>query len=92
MLNNYESRMPEYLHLPIQVMWFDANELTFLVMLYLSASLLGGWAWLLMLILPFPVLSYKRKQARGFFTHFLYKLGFLKFQFYPDSSANLFRE
>lgn len=92
MSDSFEERMPAYLHLPIQVMWFDTNEITFLAMLYLCCSLLGGWAWLLLFMLPYPILTYKRRQPRGFFTHILYKVGFLTFTGYPESAADHFRE
>lgn len=92
MADNFEEKMPQFLHLPIQVMWFDANELTFLALLYMLCSLLGGWAWLLMLLLPYPVLKYKRSQQRGFFLQILYILGVMDIQGYPDASAKQFRE
>ena len=36
-----ESRLPIYLHQPLQVLWFDAHEMAIIVIFYLGSALFG---------------------------------------------------
>ena len=84
--------MPEYLHLPLQVLWFDAPEITMIAMFYITAAIFGGIAWLFLFVGPFLIIPYKRSKPRGFFSHVLYALGFSKFYGYPIFMVSEFRE
>jgi hypothetical protein len=45
-------RVPQYLHLPLQILWFDTEEVSVIIVSYLIGLLFGGLAWLLLVLLP----------------------------------------
>lgn len=87
-----EERMPEYLHLPIQILWFDTGEVAVIVVFYLMAMMFGGLMWIVLLIGPFTLIRYKRSKERGFFQHLIYQFGYAKIKGYPLPTANHFYE
>lgn len=87
-----QERMPQYLHLPIQILWFDTNEIFIILIGYLTGLVFGGWAWLALVILPSIYIPYKRKQDRGFLPHQFYKSGFIELKGYPPPTAEKFHE
>ncbi len=87
-----EEKMPEYLHQPLQVLWFDTPEITLIVMLYMMAAIFGGIAWLALFIGPIFVIPYKRSQPRGYFSHLLYVLGWQSYAGYPPHTVSHFAE
>lgn len=87
-----KERMPRYLHKPIQILWFDANEVLILVVFYMIAMTFGGLAWLTLIAGPAIIIPYKRKQPRGYFSHALYCAGFAKLNGYPIPLSKTFRE
>ena len=87
-----EERMPEYLHLPLQVLWFDTPELTLIAMLYIVAAILGGITWLLLIVGPILMIPYKRSQPRGVFSHLLYVCGWQRYSGYPLAAQTTFSE
>lgn len=80
-----------YLHQPVQILWGDQNELTILMLAYVIGTLGGGYFWL-SILLAFPLISYKRKQNRGYFNQLVYFYGFMKMEGYPDPSEKRFYE
>lgn len=87
-----DERFPQYLHLPLQVLWFDTTELFIMLCFYLAALLVGGIAWVGVIAGPVVLISYKRKQARGYFQHLLYSYGYSSIQGYPLPTAEEFHE
>ncbi len=87
-----KERMAAYLHKPLQILWFDANELMVIVLGYLAAMSFGGLAWLLMIIVPSILIPFNRKKPRGYLLHLVYRMGFSKLQGYPLPTANKFEE
>jgi hypothetical protein len=87
-----QARMPRYIHKPLQVLWFDINEIMIIVMFYLAAMSFGGLMWLILIGGPVLFIPYKRKQSRGYFQHVLYQVGFVELAGYPVPAANQFRE
>lgn len=86
-----ESRVTQYLHKPIQILWFDSHEMVMIGAMYLFGLIGGTWCWLGLLTLPFLIM-FKRKQNRGYFNQLLYFFGFRKFKGYPDPSEEVFYE
>lgn len=86
-----ESRVTQYLHKPIQILWFDSHEVMIIGGMYLFGLIGGKWCWLGMLFL-YPIIVFKRKQNRGYFNQVLYFFGFRKFKGYPDPSEKVFYE
>ncbi len=87
-----EERMTKYLHLPLQILWFDSGEITVIVVCYLIAMIFGGLTWLVLLIGPLVLIRYKRRKGRGFFQHLLYQLGYAELIGYPLPTAKRFYE
>ena len=87
-----DERMPEYLHLPLQVLWFDTPEITMIAMLYIMAALFGGIAWFFLFVGPILVIPYKRAQPRGYFSHLLYVFGWSRLAGYPPYTLTRFAE
>jgi hypothetical protein len=82
----YEEKMTKYLHLPLQVLWFDTNEIALIFILYIMALCFGGLMWAALFILPAPIIKQKRKLHRG------HQMGWMNFKGYPNSSARIFYE
>lgn len=88
----YSARTTKYLHMPVQVLWFDSNEVVLLIFGYLCGLLLGGIWWaILFVVIPFLIIK-KRKANRGYFNQMLYSYGLRDITGYPDPSAVIFWE
>lgn len=88
----YEQRLSQYLHKPLQILWFDSSEVAMLVLLYIFALIFGGFAWLALFVIPFLLIPYKRSLARGFFQHLIYSYGWRDIKGYPNPCAYQFFE
>lgn len=88
----FNVRMPRYLHKPLQILWFDINEVICIVVFYIAAMSFGGLMWLLLIIGPAIFIPYKRKQPRGYFQHVLYQAGYAELAGYPIPMSDKFHE
>jgi|TARA_B100002003_G_scaffold252038_1_gene300791 hypothetical protein len=87
-----QSRLPIYLHQPLQVLWFDAHEMAIIVIFYLGATIFGGVAYITLFLGPALLIPMKRRQARGWFGHLAYANGFFELKGYPLPTATKFNE
>jgi len=87
-----EYRVPEYLHRPIQVLWFEQDELLSIVMGYVVGFMAGGWWYLCVIAVPYAYIKVRRRRARGFLIHLQYTLGLLTFKGYPGAFQNNYSE
>jgi hypothetical protein len=87
-----EIRLPRYLHEAIPVLWFDSNEIIIIVFFYIFANIAGGVFWLLSPVAIYWFICENRENGRGYIQRFLYSLGLLTYQGYPDTSADIFYE
>ena len=85
-------RMPQYLHLPTQVLWFDSHEVMLLTFAYLGALTIKGWSWLFLFAAVFAFIPYKRAKPRGYIPHLLYRAGLVSMKRYPVPAARRFDE
>lgn len=83
MEEGFETRFPQYLSSPIQVLWFESDELGVILFAVTIASICKGWSWLLVIAIPFLYSHYKFKYPRGFFKHMLYISGLKELHGYP---------
>lgn len=79
--------MPQYLHLPLQILWFDIEIWSVVVVLYAICMVYGGWLWLILPIGVYAFIVVKRGKPRGFLRHLLYKAGIYKLDFYPPAHS-----
>lgn len=92
MTKEFEVRLPQYLHLPRQLLWFDVVEVGMIVIFYLLGMVFGGFLYILMFMGPFILIPYKRGKPRGFFSHALYDFGLVEIKGYPPPTAITFHE
>lgn len=85
-------RMPQYLHLPYQVLFFDLEDLIILLMSLAFALIFHLGLLLLGSFLVFLNQKIKTNYPRGFLIHLLYRMGILTFYKYPFGFEKDFRE
>jgi type IV conjugative transfer system protein TraL len=90
--NNFTHRFPQYLSRPIQVLWFETDELILCVFTLTLALLYGKIMWLVFLITQYFYTRTKRSKPRGFLKHLLYMFGFIQMNKYPDYFQREFHE
>ena len=86
------TRFPQYLSAPIQVLWFEADELGVIMFCFLLAEILRGGFWALMIIGPFLYSRAKLKYPKGFLKHMLYLSGIKPLHHYPSTFEKTFNE
>ena len=87
-----EERMPIYLHMPLQILWFDLSEMGAIVVFYIGALIFGGLMWFVLILGPTVLISITRAQPRGYMKHLMYLSGWTNLAGYPIPSAKHFRE
>lgn len=85
-------KIPQYLHRPYQVLFFEVEELVVFIMILFFALVFGGIFWLVFLPAPFILSRLKKKYPRGYLKHYLYRLSLLQFKGAPTSFENEFYE
>ncbi|MBN2251597.1 MAG: type IV conjugative transfer system protein TraL [Candidatus Altiarchaeota archaeon] len=85
-------RFPQYLSSPIQVLWFEADELGIILLFFTLAFLFGNIFYLLMFLGPYVYAKVKTKYPSGFLQHLFYFTGLTRLNFYPDSFTRTFIE
>lgn len=91
-INGNQKLFPQYLSKPIQVLWFEIDELVIFLFTLTVALIYGGITWLLFVASQVLYTRTKRKNARGFLKHILYMLGLLDMKNYPEYFEKEFHE
>lgn len=87
------ARVPRYLHLPLQVLWFDMEDIGVILVMYVFWLMIDHWSGLVLLVLvPRLFMSVKANKPRGFLRHILYRYGFAKLKDYPSPQTRVFHE
>ncbi len=76
-------RFPRYLSSPIQVLWFESDEIAIIAICYTLGLLFGWVGWCLLVVVPYLYSKLKKNYPRGFLKHSLYFLGLLELKGYP---------
>ncbi len=90
--NNFTHRFPQYLSRPIQILWFETDELVLCLFTLTLALLYGNIMWLVFLVSQYLYTRTKRTNSRGFLKHLLYMLGFIRMKNYPEYFQREFHE
>lgn len=90
--NNFSHRFPQYLSRPIQILWFETDELVLGLFTLTLALIYGNIMWLVFLVSQYLYTRTKRKNARGFLKHLLYALGLIQINGYPPYFEREFHE
>ena len=85
-------RFPQYLSSPLQVLWFEADELGIILFFFVLGFLFGNIYYLLMVAGPYAYSKIKKDYPTGFLQHCSYFTGLAKFDFYPDFFTRTFIE
>lgn len=85
-------RIPQNLHKPIQVLWWDADEFSILF-IFLVGALIFWWGFFIpMIVVPHLYGRVKKRYPRGFLRHSLYFAGIRDFNIYPSYLEKEFSE
>ena len=88
-----EAIVPQYLHRPFQLLFWESDELALIIIMITLASIGSSKIlWLLTIVLPMTYSRMKKSYPRGFLKHMLYSLGFIKFSHYPNAETQRYFE
>ncbi|MEL6277278.1 MAG: type IV conjugative transfer system protein TraL [Pseudomonadota bacterium] len=85
-------RVPQYLHLPPQILWFDAQEILVLMAAYLGSVSFKGYSWVVLIGIAWFFIRFKRQKPRGYILHLFYRTGLFQLKGYPLPTARKFYE
>ncbi|WP_028842920.1 type IV conjugative transfer system protein TraL [Thermodesulfovibrio yellowstonii] len=85
-------RIPQHLHKPHQILFFEADELVMVLVLFTLALMFGYVFWLLLFLIPYIYSKVKKKYPRGALRHVLYRIGLVAFRCAPTAFEKQFRE
>lgn len=87
------ARVPRYLHLPMQILWFDLEDIGVILASYALWLVLDSW-WLLpfVVLVPWLFKTVKADKPRGFLRHLLFAYGMQKLEGYPGPQVVRFDE
>lgn len=85
-------RFPQFLSSPIQVLWWEADELGVIFVCFTLAMIFGGAFWALLVLGPLAYGRLKKKHQRGFLKHALYIFGIRDLSPYPGPFVSRFTE
>ncbi len=89
---NFSYKFPQYLSKPLQVLWFETDELIIFIFSLTLALTFGKLMWIVFFVFQYFYTKTKRTKPRGFLRHSLYVFGLLKMKNYPDYFEREFRE
>jgi type IV conjugative transfer system protein TraL len=87
-----DERLPQYLHRPVQILWFASDEFVLVLVAVFVAAVVGGLVgWMLIgaLLLFIP---WQRTKPRGFLPHLAWRWGLLSLRGYPGPTQTRFFE
>jgi len=86
-------RIPRYLHLPLQILWFDMEEIGVIAGMYLLYLMIDSAKVLpLLIIVPWAFKTVKARMPRGYLKHLAYRLGFWNSKSYPHTAVMVHHE
>ncbi len=85
-------RFPQYLSAPVQVLWFETDELAIIIFFFLLASIFHGVFWIFCIVGPFGYSMIKSRYPSSFLQHMLYFSGIKNLKHYPNAFINSFSE
>lgn len=88
-----KARVPRYLHLPIQILWFDVEDIAITLVAYMFWLIIDS-IWILPMVglAPYFFMKMKATKPRGWMRHMLYRSGFVKLKGYPPPLTTKYEE
>jgi hypothetical protein len=87
-----QTRVPQYLHLPVQILWFDVHDIVVLIVGLGFSLLLESIVWIPIMAGCVAIIVIKSKKHRGWVLHSIYRLGLARLKGYPLPSCRTFHE
>jgi hypothetical protein len=88
-----EITLPRNLHKPMQILWFDMNEVYVIVFFYLVSMIASQFVvYLISPPLAYLFIAEYRNSNRGFLYQIGYNLGLINFKGYPEALSKNFSE
>jgi type IV conjugative transfer system protein TraL len=89
-----EERIPQYLHQPVQILWWDGQEFIALWIMLIFVVIMKPplWVWGLFLVGAYYFSGWSADKPRGYLLHLAYKFGFVRMRGYPVPAAIKFAE
>lgn len=85
-------QFPQYLNAPLQVLFWESDELGLMMMFFILGLMFGGVFYLLIIIVPYAYGRFKKKYPRGFLRHMLIFTGIVQLDGYPSTFEKEFIE
>lgn len=79
----YGVKVPKYLSAPLQILWWEQDELFLIISLIYYAAIFSKLFWILVPTVPFWYIRAKRRNPKGFLGHLLYRWGLSKIEGCP---------
>ena len=87
-----DQRLPQYLHLPVQILWFGADEFILVMSTIFVAVIVGGViGWTLIGALLY-FLVFEGTKTNKFIPHLAWRWELLRFRHYPGPTQTRFFE
>ena len=90
-MQNKSPRIPQHLSDPLQILWFQPDDIGICVLSFIVASIFKGFFWLLIIVGPVIYIWAKLKYPSSFLKHMLYFVG-KDLKYYPSSFYKKFNE
>lgn len=87
-----ELKIPQFLHRPYQVLFFEADELMALVVGFVFILFFGAWLTILLILFAILLNRLKKKYPRGYLRHIFYKFGLIDLNGVPTYFENRFHD
>jgi len=87
------ARIPRYLHLPPQVLWFDMEDIGLIGGFYFFWLMVDHWMVAVAgIFIVWTFMNTKGRMPRGYLKHLAYRLGFWTSKSYPPTAVRVHRE
>lgn len=87
------NRFPQYLSSPVQVLWFELDEVGLIFTCLSLALVFGGWFWWLsVIVIPWIYRIFKSRHPKGFANNLIYLFGLKELPHYPGAFQNRYEE
>ena len=87
------NRFPQYLSSPVQILWFDLDEVGIIFTCFFLALIFDNlFLWAMVVVIPWGYSRIKKKYPRGFFNNLIYLIGVKELPHYPGAFQNRYEE
>ncbi|MCP4214234.1 MAG: conjugal transfer protein TraL [bacterium] len=85
-------KFPQYLSAPIQIVVMESDTFFVFMFSFCAAMVFKGWAYLLVIVMPYIYSKLKKRFPNGYFKHLVYIAGLKDLKGYPEAFETEFTE